>query len=657
MSTSSREAPGNLAGIIRACQAVVPGLPESAIIATAHEAGGPKALTRLARDLAATPDLLVSGRSNASPTAQRLIRSLRAQGFQQFQVPRCAGCGRAVKLSHRDGRGGKLCDRCVCAARTRACSACGRKHPGGYRLIAGRPFCPPCFTRDPRSHETCSRCGTMAVPQTRDEAGPICPRCYTAPAVPCAVCGRHRPAAARHDGRPLCTSCHDGLRHRPRTCAGCGHRRISPHLRAQGPICPQCAGTHGAGCCAGCGDDGHRLYGRLCARCMVPGKLRALISDDHGRPHPQLLGLEEYLLRDEGNAEAVLSWIRRSPMSRVVHDMAVGTTPTSLQAVAELPATGATGYLAALLMESGAVPTQNFDRIRLEVWEQEYFATIPDSGTRILLHRYAAWIINPRFADPAHSSAADDNSRLSTSKTHLKAVAQFLETLQTQGWNLATMPQRLFDDYVAAHGRTGKDLTPFIRWARSQHLTRLRSEYLQSGPGGSVVSENQRWTWVADLLSTDELKLAWRVGGLLVLLYGATLTRLVSLRHEAVDWEENTTRITLGTDPIALPAPVGALVRQLLDTGPIPPGDKSPWLFPGARPGRHLTTAALSEPLTKRGINLRDGRSTALITLARDVPPSVLADLLGLSIDAATRWSTLSGRDWIDYPRIRSLDT
>ncbi|OXS82827.1 hypothetical protein D9R06_08530 [Kocuria marina subsp. indica] len=337
-------------------------------------------------------------------------------------------------------------------------------------------------------------------------------------------------------------------------------------------------------------------------------------------------------------------------MSRVVHDMAVETTPISLQAVAELPATGATGYLAALLIESGAVPTQNFDRIRLEVWEQDFFATIPDSGTRILLHRYAAWIINPRFADPPHSSVADDNSRLSASKTHLKAVAQFLEILQTQGWNLGTMPQRLFDDYVAAHGRTGKDLTPFIRWARSQHLTQLRSEYPQSGPGGSVVSENQRWDWVADLLSTDELKLAWCVGGLLVLLYGATLTRLVSLRHEAVDWEENTTRITLGTDPIELPVPVGALVRQLLDAGPMPSGNESPWLFPGARPGRHLTTAALSTPLAKRGIDLRGGRRTALIILARDVPPSVLADLLGVSIDAATRWSALGGRDWIDYP-------
>ena len=41
---------------------------------------------------------------------------------------------------------------------------------------------------------------------------------------------------------------------------------------------------------------------------MVPGKLRVLISDDHGRPHPQLLGVEAYLLRNQDNAEAVLSF-------------------------------------------------------------------------------------------------------------------------------------------------------------------------------------------------------------------------------------------------------------------------------------------------------------------------------------------------------------
>lgn len=657
MSTTNLHGPGHLAEIIRACQTVDPGLPESTIIATAHAAGGPKALIRFARELAATPDLLISGASMASPTAQRMITGLRAQGFLDFQLPRCAGCGRTVRLAHHDGRGGKLCDRCVRAARTPACSACGRRHRSGYRVLGGRPFCPPCFATDPRSHETCSRCGQMATPEARDAAGPICRSCYQAPCVPCAMCARHRPVAARHDGGPVCPSCHDGLRRRPRTCTGCGQRRISPHLSTQGPICPSCAGnTSSAGRCAQCGDDQHRLHGRLCARCMVPGKLRALISDDHGRPHPQLLGVEAYLLRNQDNAEAVLSWIRRSPMSRVIHDMAVGTTPISLRVVAELPATGATGYLAALLMESGVVPAENFERLRLEAWERDFFATFPDLSTRALLHRYAAWVVNPRFPAPAGTGAGDDGRRLQASKTHLHLVAAFLDTLQNQGWELTTVPQRVFDNYVATHGRAGLELTPFIRWARTQHLTRLHSDYLQSHPRGPAISEDQRWAWVAELLHTEELPLPARVSGLLVLLYGATLTRLVSLDREAVTLEDTTTWITLGTDPIQLPDKIGRLLRRLLDTAP-EVGEGRTWLFPGARPGRHLTTAALSAPLGRRGINLQAGKTAALITLAREVPPSVLADLLGLSLEATTRWSALAGHDWADYPRTRLADT
>lgn len=456
----------------------------------------------------------------------------------------------------------------------------------------------------------------------------------------------------------MCTTCYDGLRYRPRACAGCGQRRISPHLSAQGPLCPSCAGgTGGVGRCTDCGDDQHRLYGRYCAVCLVPGKLRALISDDHARPHPQLLGLEAYLLRNQDNAEAVLSWIRRSPMSQVVHDMATGAIPISLSAVAQLPATGASGYLAALLIASEVVPAENFERLRLEAWERDFFAAIPDPARGRLLQRYAAWVINPRFTDTGPAGAADDGRRLRASKIHLKLVAAFLETFQAQGWELGTVPQRVFDDYVAAHGRAGKELTPFIRWARAQRLTRLRSDYLQSYPGGSAASEDQRWAWVAELLHAEEIPVPARVSALLVLLYGATLTRIVGLHREAVTVEETTTWITLGTDPIKLPDKVAVLVRQLLETGAPSVGEGCAWLFPGARPGRHLTTAALTAPLGLRGINLQAGKSAALITLARDLPPSVLADLLGLSIEATTRWATLAGHDWTDYPRTRLTDT
>lgn len=654
MSTATADASGNLAEIVRACQAAVPELPESVIIASALDSGGRRALTRLAGELASKPDLLVSGRSDASPTAQRLIRGLRDQGFERLQLPRCSSCGRAMRLSHRDGEGGKHCDKCNRDARNRECSSCGQKRPGGYRTLEGQPFCRTCFRQDSRSRETCSVCAEKGEPQARTDAGPICRRCYRAPSVPCVLCGQERPAVSKRDGRPLCMRCYQALRGRPRICSACGERRISPHLSGQGPICAPCAGKDEAlGRCAGCGDDQRRLSGIYCARCIIPGKLRSLISDDQDSPHPRLLALEQYLLRDDENADAVLTWIRRSPMSRVIRDMATGRIPISLRAVAGLPMTGATGYLAALLMESGVVPTENFDRVRLEVWEREFLETLAHPDMRSLLQRYAAWVVNPRFSDRAHLSRSDESLRLRQSRAHLSAVAELLETLHAQGLDLGTVPQRSFDDYIAARGRKGKDLTPFIRWARSQRLTRLRSEYLQSSPRAPALSEDQRWAWVKDLLTAHDLGIASRVGGLLMIVYGITATRSVSIRRDAVDLAGGRTRITLGTDPIELPEAIGALVRQLMDAGSALSTAESIWLFNGHRAGRHLTTAALNGPLAKRGINPRAGRNAALLNLARDIPPSVLSDLLGISIYAAERWSSLSGRDWIDYPMIR----
>lgn len=642
-----------LAGIIHACRKEAPELPDSVIASAALLACGPKARTRFARELASKPDLLTSGRSDASPTAYRLIKELRTRGFENIQLPRCSSCGLAKNLPHRDGQGGKRCGSCNRRATTPDCTSCGEVRKSGYRMIDGEPYCAPCWRRDPRSWEICSLCANPGITVVRSASGPICKECYIYPCTACSQCGELRPVMTRKEGMPVCMRCYQSLRRYPRICSRCGEYRIAPYLREEGPTCPSCAGQYDLGRCAGCGNDRRRLQGIYCAVCVAVRLLRPLISDDQGNLHPQLKALERYLLRNPENADTVVSWVRRSPMARLVHDMATGHFPISLRAIAEHPATGATGYLAALLMESGVVPTENFDRIRLEVWEEEHFASLPNPINRSLLKQYAAWIVNPRFADVAHLSTKDESLRHRGSKAHLIAVAELLGTLDDLDLDLGTLPQRTFDDYVATRGRAGKQLTPFIRWAHTQGLTRLRSEYQKSVVGTSGTSDDERWAWAKDLLTTEDIGLCVRVGGLLSLIYGTALTRVVSLRRDAVKLDGDSTYLSLGTEPIKLPEAFGSLVRRLLDAEPALLHDDNIWLFKGRRAGRHLTTATIRGPLARRGINLRAARNVALMNLARDLPPSVLAELLGISIYAAERWSTHSGHDWTDYPRVR----
>jgi hypothetical protein len=58
-------------------------------------------------------------------------------------------------------------------------------------------------------------------------------------------------------------------------------------------------------------------------------------------------------------------------------------------------------------------------------------------------------------------------------------------------------------------------------------------------------------------------------------------------------------------------------------------------------------------PLTRRlrqhGIEPRQARNSALAAWASDLPPAVLASLLGVHIQTAVNWASRTRRDWTAY--------
>ena len=57
---------------------------------------------------------------------------------------------------------------------------------------------------------------------------------------------------------------------------------------------------------------------------------------------------------------------------------------------------------------------------------------------------------------------------------------------------------------------------------------------------------------------------------------------------------------------------------------------ESQWLFPGIQPDSPLRASRLQVRLNAYGLRARAARTTALLDLATEVPPVVLADLLGM---------------------------
>jgi len=135
--------------------------------------------------------------------------------------------------------------------------------------------------------------------------------------------------------------------------------------------------------------------------------------------------------------------------------------------------------------------------------------------------------------------------------------------------------------------------------------------------------------------------------------YAQKLNVITALTAQHVMHEDGRTLLRLGSRPIVLPAPLDALVGTLA-AGRRAPGSSllhipSPWLFPGRRPGGALSVDALAQRLHAIGISPRQGRSTALFTLAAEVPAAILAKTLGIHVTVAIQWQKIASGDWAAY--------
>ncbi|HEX6683525.1 MAG TPA: hypothetical protein VF062_12045 [Candidatus Limnocylindrales bacterium] len=276
------------------------------------------------------------------------------------------------------------------------------------------------------------------------------------------------------------------------------------------------------------------------------------------------------------------------------------------------------------------------------------------AAERALLHRYAIWHHLRRLRNRLRGNHVTHLQALNI-RCHITAAVNFLDWLGSRNLTLPACTQVDLDDWIASDDVSYRDETGhFIRWATTnRQATSLTYGTVRwQGPAGPLDTE-KRWADARKLLHDNTINTSDRVAGLLLLLYAQRVSAISQLTVDDVHADGKQIRISLGRVPVVLPQPLAGLVLELVTTRRpytvIGQSGQTSWLFPGQRPGHHLCADRLGQRLIALGIQPGRTRSTALFTLAQEVPAALLARTLGIHIIVATQWQQAASGDWSTY--------
>jgi hypothetical protein len=629
-----------------------PGLSAEAVLGALEQAAARhQGRWRIAAAVTAQPGLLTGEGARAPvPGVLRFISALARAGATSVVEPPCPRCGRQRQLGVPvDGL--RLCAGCRSKARAVLCGRCGKVRQPARLNDGGQPVCQNCWHRDPRSWKPCAKCGNPRRVAAVTEAGPLCQTCRPGPGLPCSICGLAdggRIGISRATGAPVCERC----RKRWIICSGC---RAGAPLKGgtlSRPLCARCLNPDPSFWkrCASC-QQTWQLSASECTRCCLDRRLKQALAPPGGTAAPELDRFREALIRVD-RPDLMLDWLKRPAARRTLQAVAASGAVTH-EALDALPPGRGLAHVRSMLVAAGALPARDERLMALESWISQVIAGQADPADRQALRGYALWHHLRRLRGRLEGRPASRHQAKNV-HDHAAAAAAFLDSLTARGLTLAACTQADLDQWLSGTSSQLIRSANFVRWAVARrHASGLTAPATRwPGPSGPL-DQDRRWADAQRLLREEAYPAADRVAGLLVLLYAQKLSVITALTTSHVLHQDGRTLLHLGSRPVILPAPLDALVT-VLAAGRRPPGSSllgipSPWLFPGRWPGRALTEDALAQRLHALGISPRQGRSTALFTLAADVPAAILAKTLGIHVQAAIQWQKISAGDWAAY--------
>lgn len=491
----------------------------------------------------------------------------------------------------------------------------------------------------------------------------------------CLDCGRAKTATTLPHGR-LCIGCRRRRHYHQRPCAACGQIRPlgyrvpnpqadrQPEGQPDGSagadawgeedVCAGCAGMKSVFACRECGSEAHPYGYTRCAHCYLRELLTAVLTDPAtGTIHHQLVAVFDTLIESR-RPQTTLWWLTKpgSVAAGVFEELATGRLPISHDTFRDrLPVDRRHGYLRDLLTSTGVLEPYAPAIERIHPWLVALVEQHPAAHAEIL-NRFARWHVLRRMRQHAAAGTLT-SSIVNGGRSHILAAGRLLAWTHQQQTTITALTQTQLENYLSHRQGAHSTLSRFLVWlGASRTNTTIKVTHRPTQLPEVTMTDEARWRRVELLLHDNTINSYSRVAGLFLLLFAQPLNKIMRMtRDQVAEHAGGRVFVTFDTVPIQLPPDVGELLLDHM-RGYSPASyraEGADWLFPGRLPGRSMHTEPVRRVLVSHGIHPRKSRSTATFALAGHIPTPVLADLLGISRNTATRWAALAARDWSAY--------
>ena len=455
-------------------------------------------------------------------------------------------------------------------------------------------------------------------------------------------------------GEQLCHSCFYSAMRTHGICPRCGHDGVPPgraNRTDPRPVCLNCAAIPGNYTCTTCGVEGEIFRKGQCARCAVRDDLTALMVRDAVDPAAMSTIVE--ILSGVDRPDSIYTWKRSPHVHDLLTGLASGQIPLTHDGLDSLGRGKHIGHLRSMLEHHGLLPLRDEHLARFESWLAAKLDAIPQRPVRGPVEQFATWHHLNRLRRNSSPGQSSDGP-VRSAKQEITETIKFLTWLdQTHHRNAATCNQQDVDEYLMSGPTTRHLIRTFFVWAKTNKINKTVQIGHRQAKTTPTLTQDQRLAWLKALLQGDADTLSYRVAGTLLLLYAQPLVRVAALPTTAIVVTPHELRIALGKEPAPLPEPFADMIRRHLNDRPnlrtTGGSVETPWLFPGYRAGKHLDPQSIMQRLRQLGIDLLGARNAAIQNLVAEVPPPLVAELLGYSYQVTHRHAEIVAQPWSRY--------